>query len=114
VKTTPGRSSSTQQTELCSGQGYFFIPDMGAVPIGVHVDLSDHDRVAGFGDFGGLWSRGWDWDCARTNASEHGLHTADQLSGREGLGEIVVTAELESEYAIDLFAFTAEKDHRHG
>ena len=53
-------------------------------------------------------------DLGRTGAvdpAQHRLHPRHQLGGGERLGEVVVTAELESEHAVDFAVACGEEDH---
>ena len=49
----------------------------------------------------------------RAGAAQHGAHAGQQLAQREGLGDVVVGAELEAAHAVDLLAPRGEHDHRH-
>jgi hypothetical protein len=46
-------------------------------------------------------------------ATQHGADPGKQLARAEGLGEVVVGAELEAEDAVDLLALGGEHDDRH-
>ena len=50
---------------------------------------------------------------ARTGASQHRAHTRHQLSGREGLHDIVVGAEFQTQHPIDLVGSGRQQDDRH-
>ena len=47
-------------------------------------------------------------------APQHGLHAAAELAHREGLGDVVVGAQLQAEHLVDLLGLGGEHDDRHG
>ena len=51
---------------------------------------------------------------ARLHAAEHGVNSRGQLARVEGLGQIVVCADLQADDAIDVFAAGRQQDDRHG
>jgi hypothetical protein len=46
-------------------------------------------------------------------APQDGAHARQQLARGEGLGDVVVGAELEADHAVDLVAARSEEEHRH-
>ena len=48
----------------------------------------------------------------RLRPPQHGLDARDQLARAEGLGHVVVGAELEAEHPVDLLVARRERDHR--
>ena len=49
----------------------------------------------------------------RPRAPQHRAHASEELAQREGLGDVVVGAQLEAEHAVDLGAARGEHDHGH-
>jgi hypothetical protein len=50
---------------------------------------------------------------ARSHATQDDVHPCDEFARAEGLGDIVVAADLQTQYAIDLVVAGGEKKDRH-